>query len=204
MYKKILVPLDGSDVSEKVLPLVCELAEASKAELILLRIVEYPHSLYPPYYEYPPSDPDILRTIAEKKQAVSYETSAYLERIISAIGETGPKVTAEVCDGPVVESILDCINRRRVDLVILSTHGQGGGTQEMIGAVANRLLHESQVPVILVRPTIPDKTRASSGAQAGSRMDLAQSNRLRHFDRTASVTDHRRSDIDSDQLPRGA
>ena len=153
MYNKILVPLDGSKISEEVLPVARTLAEVNHGEIILSRVVEYPYSLYPECYEYPPSDPNTLSSIRQKKSALSYEVEACLKQIGTAMQKSGIKVSADICDGPVVESILESINRLQIDLVVLATHSENGNDQGTIGAVANRVLRESPVPVILVRPS---------------------------------------------------
>jgi nucleotide-binding universal stress UspA family protein len=153
MYERILVLLDGSGQSEEVLPLVRILAEVSKAEIVLLRVAEYPYALYSVCYEYPPSDPGLAKTIQDKKRVIYHEVKDYLERIASALAIAGIKVSTEVCEGPVVKTILASTERLHVDLIALSTCGQGGGTQWVMGAIADRVLHESQVPVILIRPT---------------------------------------------------
>jgi nucleotide-binding universal stress UspA family protein len=160
MYKRILVPLDGSERSEVALPLARMLAEMSQAEIVLLRVVEYPYTLYSTCYEYPPSDPELAKSILNKKRAIYREAQGYLERIASTPGTTGVKVTPEICEGPVVEAILASADRLHTDLIVLATCGQSGGTQWVMGATADRVLHEAPVPVILIRPTsssfIPD------------------------------------------------
>jgi nucleotide-binding universal stress UspA family protein len=160
MYKRILVTLDGSGQSEAVLPLVSTLAKISNAEIILLRVAEYPYSLYSMCYEYPPSDSDLAKSILNKKRAICREVQGYLERITSMLVTAGVKVTSEVCEGPVVEAIMAATDRLHIDLIVLATCGQSGGTQWGMGAIADRVLHEAQVPVILIRPTprsfIPD------------------------------------------------
>ena len=75
-----------------------------------------------------------------------------MEQIASNLAVAGVKVTVEVGEGPVVEAILAYTERLHIDLIALSTCGQGRGSQWMIGAVADRVLHEAQVPVILIRP----------------------------------------------------
>jgi nucleotide-binding universal stress UspA family protein len=160
MYKKILVTLDGSEHSEEVLPLVCKFAEVSKAEIVLLRVAEYPYTLYSMCYEYPPSDPALAKTIQNKKQVICLEIKDYLERIASPLAKAGIKVTVEVCEGPVVETILASIDRLHIDLIAMSMYGQSGGNQWVMGAIADRVLHEAHVPLILIRPAsrsfIPD------------------------------------------------
>jgi nucleotide-binding universal stress UspA family protein len=153
MYKKILVPLDGSEQSEEVLPLVCKFADVSKAEIVLLRVAEYPYALYSMCYEYPPSDPALAKTIQNKKKIIYLEVIDYMEQVASTLAIAGVKVTVEVCEGPVVEAILASIDRLHIDLIVLSTCGKSGGTQWMIGAVADRVLRDAKVPVVLIRPT---------------------------------------------------
>jgi nucleotide-binding universal stress UspA family protein len=152
MYKRILVPLDGSDLSEEALPLARMLAEMNKAEIVLLRVVEYPSTLYSTSDEYPPSDPNLAKTILSKKRSISREVKSYLERIASTIRAAGVKVTSEICESPVVEAITAATDRLHVDLIVLSTCGQSGCTQCMMGAIADRVLREAQVPVIMIRP----------------------------------------------------
>jgi nucleotide-binding universal stress UspA family protein len=160
MYKRILVPLDGSEQSEEVLPWVRMLAEINEAEVVLLRVAEYPYSLYSTCYEYPPSDSDLAKTIQAKKNVIYHEAQDYLKRITSTLAEAGIKVTTEVREGPVVAAILASTARLDIDLIVLATCGQSGGIQWVMGAIANRVLHEAPVPVILIRPTssslIPD------------------------------------------------
>jgi nucleotide-binding universal stress UspA family protein len=153
MYERILVPLDGSGQSEEALPLVRTLAKASKAEIILLRVAEYPYTLYSMCYEYPPSDPGLAKTIQDKKKVIYHEVKDYLEQIALNLAMAGIKVSTEVCEGSVVETILASIDRLCINLIVLSTCGQGGATRGMMGAIADRLLHEAPVPVILIRPT---------------------------------------------------
>jgi nucleotide-binding universal stress UspA family protein len=153
MYKRILVPLDGSEQSEEVLPLVCKFAEVSKAEIVLLRVAEYPYTLYSMCYEYPPSDPALAKTIQNKKKVIYLRVKDYLEQVASTLAIAGVKVTVEVCEGPVVEAILASTDRLHIDLIVLSTCGQSGGTQWVIGSVADRVLRDARIPVVLVRPT---------------------------------------------------
>jgi nucleotide-binding universal stress UspA family protein len=152
MYKRILVTLDGSKLSEEVLPMVRAVTEVNKTDIVLLRVVEYPYTLYSLCYEYPPSDPDLAKTILNKKGVIHLEVTNYLERIASTLRLAGIKVTAEVHEGQVVESILSSADRLAVDLIMLSACGQSGGSHYAIGAIADRILREARVPVILVRP----------------------------------------------------
>ena len=111
MYERILVPLDGSGQSEEVLPFIRTLAEVSKADIVLLRVAEYPYTLYSMCYEYPPSDPGLAKTIQDKKKIIYHEVKDYLEQIALNLAMAGIKVSTEVCEGSVVETILASIDR---------------------------------------------------------------------------------------------
>ena len=143
MYTRILVPLDGSERSEAILPLVYLLASAESAEVVFLRAAEYPYALYAACYEYPPADPRMAESIQDQKQAIFQGVRDYLERV--AAGAAGVKVRIEVSERPAVEAILEAIACLRVDLVAMST-GVGPG----VGAIPDRVLQEAKVPVILI------------------------------------------------------
>ena len=152
MYKKILVPLDGSEHAEKVLPLVCTVAESNKAQIVLLRIVEYPYDLYAGCDEYSLFDPEFVKKTNDRKKAICDDLTGYLEQIASSLQQDGFRVIAEVREGPVVDVILGSIERLRIDLIAMSTLGDGGGNPWMMGSVADRVLRESTVQVFLFRP----------------------------------------------------
>jgi nucleotide-binding universal stress UspA family protein len=152
MYKKILVPLDGSEHAEKVLPFVCTVAESSNAQIVLLRIVEYPYYLYAGCDEYSLLDPEFTKKTDERKKAICDALTLYTEQIASNLQQEGFRVIAKVCEGPVVDAILDTIDRLEIDLVAMSAQGGGRGNPWMIGSVAVRVLRESTVQVFLFRP----------------------------------------------------
>lgn len=150
MSHKILVPLDGSKQAESALRLASELARISNAEITLLRIVEYPLEIYSKCnantLTYPdPSD----EKLQVEKDAIWKESETYLKLLASTVEMNLPKVSIEVQDCPVVKAILGTVEKSEIDLIVISTIGQGHNPWR-IGAVANRLLRESPVPVILI------------------------------------------------------
>jgi nucleotide-binding universal stress UspA family protein len=153
MFKRILVPLDGSEQAEEVLPWASMLAEFCGAEIVLLRIAEYPYQLYSMCYECPPHNSDLEKEIQEKKKAIYIESDHYLNAIASKLATAGLKATPITNEGPVIDAILACTRRLQIDLIILATYGQSGGSYGFIGTVANRVLREAQVPVVMIRPT---------------------------------------------------
>ncbi len=150
MDKKILVPLDGSESAETILPLICKLANEAGNELVLLHVVEYPYEVYPVCRDYPPVDLGLVETLRRKKWAILCDWEAYLEEVADRLVKLGYKVSTEVCEGPVVQTIIDAARRLNADFIAVSTYGSSGYMHGMIGSVANRVLHEAQTPVMAI------------------------------------------------------
>jgi len=151
MYKRILVPLDGSDLAEAVLYFASILASHNDAEIVLLRVAEYPSEMYSLCYEYPLIDPEMAAELEKKKRALCLEAKHYLEELSARLEVSGQTVLVKVCDGPVVNAILDTAEEMHVDLIVMSTHGHSGYEHRMIGTTSDRVLYEANMPVLLVR-----------------------------------------------------
>ncbi len=143
MYKKILVPLDGSELAEAVLPQARMLAECGAAEIVLLRVTSYP------VYDTMPADAGLVESMIE---AIRNEAQQYLDRMAADLKQLGVTASAVVREGAVADNILDYAHRNGVDLIAMSTHGRSGLGRWLIGSVADRVVHGAQVPVLLVRP----------------------------------------------------
>lgn len=144
MYKKILVPLDGSELAEAVLPHVRSLAERFDAEIVLLRVAVDPTDdlLF--------TGPKLAAAAQQNVDAIRLEAKRYLEQIAANLRKTGLAVTTEVCEGLVAETVLDCVEEVQADLIAISTHGRGGLVRWLTGSVTYKILHQARVPVLLV------------------------------------------------------
>ena len=175
MYQKILVPLDGSKQAEAALLLASKLARISNAEITLLRVVEYPFEMYStcePRSFVNPMPPD--EKLQVEKEAFCKEAEDYLKRLASLIEMSVSKVSIEIQECPVVEAILRTVARSEIDLIVMSTIGQDHNTW-MMGAVANRILREAEVPVILIRKDagIPGRSYQEGSEQKELRLPLS-------------------------------
>ena len=151
MYHEILVPLDGSKQAESALHLASQLAAISNAEITLLRVVEYPYEMYATCDSsifMNPNQPD--ETLLAEKATFCREAEDYLKGLASTVEMTVSKVSIEVQECPVVDSILNAVEASKIDLIVMSTLGLDHNPL-LMGAVANRILRESPVPVILLR-----------------------------------------------------
>ena len=146
MYKKIMVPLDGSELAECVLPHVEAFIKGFNiSDVLLVRVVE-PETL--PYRIEGGVDPQI---IAEKEAGRKSAAKNYLEGIAKRFSHEGTAVHSEVIIGRITESLADYAEENGVDLFIIATHGRSGVTRWVMGSVADKLLRSAIVPVLMVR-----------------------------------------------------
>ena len=150
MYRKIMVPLDGSQLAECALPHVEAITTGCKtANVVFVRVVEpiqLPARL-PAQGELGFQDKD-RRQIDEQRKKTA---EAYLEKIIqkAALGETVPGY--EVLEGSVAETLATWAEQNDVDLVIIASHGRSGVSRWVMGSVADRILRSVCVPVMMIR-----------------------------------------------------
>jgi len=145
--KRILVPLDGSALAEQALPLAIELASSARAALFLLRVViplvDYAPGLSPFSRSLPRSIqfPDVLREQAQQQLATTVNRFAMREVVMTPV----------VVMGYPAEAIIDEAVRHHVDLIVMATHGYSGLRRWVLGSVADKVLHASTIPLVLVR-----------------------------------------------------
>lgn len=142
--RRILVPLDGSALAEKALPLAIRLAQKFESELILLRALEF--SLPTPEAKYPEN-----HWIREVMQYSFREAQKYLDAREVDLTQQGIQVRTIVRDGPPAEDILAVAANEKVDLIVISSHGKGGPSLWTSGSVADKVMQHSPCPVLLVR-----------------------------------------------------
>jgi nucleotide-binding universal stress UspA family protein len=143
MYKKILVPLDGSELARKGLEEAEKLAQTFGAEIVLFQVVPFM-----PIY----GSPELVTPlIVDEKQK---ETAArYLHNLAEEEKKKGFKVTSMVKTGQqVAVEIIDFAKESGVDLIVMCTHGRSGITRWVLGSVAHKVLTRAETPILLLRP----------------------------------------------------
>lgn len=155
MYRKILVPLDGSPLAEEILKPAGELGRQLGAELLLLRVIE------PAVLDRFPLADDasglwgqaLLKSLDEQDTAVRQEAEAYLEGLARRLRLEGSTVQSRVvCRESPSAAILEQVRAETADLIALATHGRRGIARLFLGSVAEQVLREAPVPVLLLRP----------------------------------------------------
>lgn len=139
MYRRIVVPLDGSPLAEQVLPHVTEVARDRSGQVHLLSVA-------------PPGRGEAKPTGApEEREGTGGELAAYLDSVAEGLAATGADVHVHVRVGRQADEILAFAGQIDADLVAMSTHGRSGIGRWVFGSVADRVLRRSTCPVLLVR-----------------------------------------------------
>ena len=145
MYKRILLPLDGSSLAESALPHAVALAERFQAELTILRVLT-------PLSETVGTTCKAIEVAEEKtRKSARY----YLERVADRIRKDGLAVSVEVIEGRPHRQIVEYAQKNQVDLLIICARGHSGISHWLIGSVADRVMRGADVPVLLVRAEKP-------------------------------------------------
>ncbi len=141
MYRKLLVPLDGSELSESILPQAVSVAKPAGAEIVLFRVHE---ALERGVRETMGED------LAQKLDTVNREEmQSYLAKIACDLGNQGIKVEIVAIEGHPAEAIIEYAASHAVDLIVMATHGRSGLTRWAFGSVADKVLRQSPVPVLI-------------------------------------------------------
>jgi len=154
MYSKILVPLDGSELSECSLSHVKDIAlGCNTAKVILMRIIE---PIYLTGTVLAELGEDAVKSLEVKNKEGAID---YLNEKAKMLENAGIKVETVIIEGHAANTILDYAKKESVDLIIMSTHGSTGIVRFMVGSVADKVIRHSSVPVLLVAPAscrLPD------------------------------------------------
>jgi nucleotide-binding universal stress UspA family protein len=144
MYKRALVPLDGSMVAEAIVPFILEIAGPLDMEVALLRVVI-------------PGPPIVMEgsrhVIVEDVEKIRKDAEEYLRSVAAGLRGRGVRVTVQVRFGDAVAGILAGAREVDADLIAMSTHGRGGLGRLLFGSVAEAVLRQAETPVFMMRQT---------------------------------------------------
>jgi nucleotide-binding universal stress UspA family protein len=146
MYRKILIPLDGSKLAECVLPHAQTLVQGCQVrDVVFMRVVEPVKPVV--VADAMMSPQDVERIMA----SMVSEAEMYMKALVQSQKYGGAGVEWQVKVGHVAETLVDYATERRVDLIVIATHGRSGVSRWVWGSVADRILRASCVPVLMVR-----------------------------------------------------
>jgi nucleotide-binding universal stress UspA family protein len=171
MFKKVLVCLDGSGLAEEILPFVlgqCQLEN----EVILLKVIKSHITIPPPESMHVltlgrDSKPGQIHTTdvgksttLEPKAGLELreiereqgEAKAYLNSVAERFRSKDLKIKTLTLQGDVRDSILNYSRNSKVSLIALTTHGSGGLKHGVLGSIAQFILKEAEIPVLIIKP----------------------------------------------------
>jgi len=146
MYKKILVPLDGSALAERAIWHAEEIARGADAEILLLQAVFVPMPVVP--------EPALL-TEGKVLEEGGRRASEYLDRVASELRAAGRNVRTVIDERPPADAILHVAEQEKVDLIVMSTHGRSGLSRLVMGSIAENVLRRTARTIMFVKPERP-------------------------------------------------
>jgi len=144
MYKKILVPLDGSGRAEKILPHVENLAKVNRSEVVFLRVVQ--PVIISDGYKGILVDESRDESLRKVDNALEYLSK--IEKQFVEMGITTRKISII---GSIVNTIIEVSQNENIDLIAMASHGRSGLSRVFYGSVAAGVLNAIDRPLLLIR-----------------------------------------------------
>ena len=150
LYNKIMVPLDGSELAECVMPHVEAITTGCKSTNVVFARVVNPVQLpasVPARGKFSFTEMERQQLYEQHKQAAE----AYLKRMVASTRLEGVVLSYEVLEGKVADALARWAEKSEVDLIVIASHGRSGVSRWVMGSVAERVLRSACVPVLMVR-----------------------------------------------------
>lgn len=157
MFKRVLVPLDGSERAERAIPLAARIAGASGGVVVLARVAPTPVE-YGPVFA-----PNLSADVIDAEQR---EFAGYLAEVAELPVLSGIETETKVLAGSPALTILRAIEEKKIDLVVMTSHGRTGLSRWVLGSVAQHIAQSAPVPVLVLREHGPDLIDAYRGADS--------------------------------------
>ena len=148
MFRKILVPLDGSELAERALEPASALARLVNGELLLMAVA-VPEIIVAEY-----GTVNVYH-LGQALDRSHHELLGYLQSVQQSIADSRCTVRVAVKDGDPASAIVDIVVEESTDLIVMSTHGRSGFTRWMMGSITTKVLHKAPCPVLAVRSAEP-------------------------------------------------
>ncbi|MBA7702122.1 hypothetical protein ES703_110879 [subsurface metagenome] len=151
LFRRILLPLDGSEAGEAVLPHIKELTGKVDSEVILLQVVtegKHVHTI---------GGLDYVRFDNRILDSAKAKGAEYLDQAGSKLGDTRAKIRSELKTGDTAKEIINFADEIDASLVVMSTHGHSGIERWAFGSVTHKILHHGHTHLFLVKASSEKK-----------------------------------------------
>jgi nucleotide-binding universal stress UspA family protein len=155
MFKRLLVPLDGSLFASQALPYATDVAQSFGAEVILIQIVRpatFVIAAGAPGGISPAASEIAVQAAREADKRNAARARRYLSDKVRAMTSQRVKSSYQVLVGDTARSIIEFSEKENIDLVVMTTHGKSGLKRAVMGSVADAVIRQSGKPVLVIRP----------------------------------------------------
>jgi len=128
MYERILVPLDGSELAEGALPYAEGIAKRMRSELVLI-------------------------TVCASCDGLERPLRVYVDKKAEELSSSGVRAHSLLVEGDAASEILNSAENNCIGLIIISAHGLSGVSRWALGSIANKVVQESHIPTLLIKPS---------------------------------------------------
>ena len=144
MYKRVVIPLDGSRLAEGILPFILQIAGPLDLDVVLIRVVQpiVPQAIEGTTYF---TVDDVPARLNEARE--------YLAPVAADLRRQGVRVTTDARHGEPVTEIVAAARETGADIIAMTTHGRSGFSRLLFGSVAEAVLRQAEMPVLMMRPT---------------------------------------------------
>jgi nucleotide-binding universal stress UspA family protein len=157
MYKRVLIPVDGSETAEAIVPFILDIAGPLDMEVVVLQVNR-------------PKVPSVIEASRHvdlgDAEAQQEAAQAYLAGLVAEMRAKGVRASARVRRGEPVAEILAAAKDDRCDLIAMSTHGRSGPARVVFGSIAEGVLRHAPVPVFLMKQTEAEIARRREAVKA--------------------------------------
>jgi universal stress protein A len=157
MFEKVLVCLDGSALSEEILPYI-EKESRSLGKIILLEVIGTPGVSLPLGVPGEAISPVQTNAMMKRVQEEMEKTPAYLEAKAQPLRDKGLDVECVVLEGTPSQAIIEYARDNEIGLIAIATHGHSGFRHITLGSTAEYVLKNSGLPILMVTPFKKSKT----------------------------------------------
>ncbi|MBI4339423.1 MAG: universal stress protein [Chloroflexi bacterium] len=152
--QRYLVPLDGSDLAEHSLRFAKERARRLDGTITLVRVVDVARRLVAMSggASMEGTSPLMMHGMEDAVNSEIAEAKSYLTKMTEDLQKEGYEVSWEVREGPPATEIVKCAKERDIDVIVISTHGRSGLGRLVFGSVAEQVIRDGRVPVLVINP----------------------------------------------------
>ena len=143
MYKRILLTLDGSAVSEQAMPVAVEYAKRFESELYILRVINFLAASYSKGL----APVSAIQSAEEQLRVIAED---YLEDIAEKIRAEGVPVKVVTLIGVPYKEIIRFSEEEDMELIVMCTRGESGITRWLLGSITDHVIRGSRIPVVVV------------------------------------------------------